>query len=409
MLSAITKASRMPMSKTEMIAYMSTKLSNEYWMLIFDQLDTRDLFNVICTCHKFYRLALRALYRNLLFMDFSHFQQNASFWEGREDNMFEVPRALVLCALKRGKIDPFSPPCYGRVSYDVLNRIISYPSLRKVEICASSLSPNTFYSTILRLPHLTRLSLVDNIFDVLSMSSPDGEVDFAQFAALPLTHLTLLGNVAVGPRRHERTRYHFLHLATSKTLRVLRIDWDMESSVFLAKQTLGYDGGPFDMPEGLETVELCIKSGTSSPPAASPNISFLHTFLRQSGHHVKTMKVIGQLDVRFKVSGTVLPKLEEFGGNPWATIAFLHSSRPIKHLHICDIDQQSSNAALIPLLSAVAKDKPDLQTLDLFVTIWDLEIMHAIKHLFHDLHDLRIKYQRGGPTEIRESFNGPRI
>ncbi len=123
-------------------------------------------------------------------MDFSYFQQNASFWEGREDNMIEVPRALVLCALKRGKIDPFSPPCYGRVSYDVLNRITGYPSLQKVEICASSLSPNTFYSTILQLPHLARLSLVDNIFDVLSMTSPDDERILVQLAALPLTHLT---------------------------------------------------------------------------------------------------------------------------------------------------------------------------------------------------------------------------
>ncbi|KAK0189227.1 hypothetical protein F5146DRAFT_1058554 [Armillaria mellea] len=399
MLSTITKASKMPMSKTEMIAHMSTKLSNEYWMLIFEQLDTHDLFNIICTCRKFYGLALRALYRNLLFMDFSYFQQNASFWEGRDDNMIEVPKALVLCALKRGKIDPFSPPCYGRVSYDVLSRITGYPSLEKVEICASSLSPNTFYSTILQLPHLTRLSLVDNIFDVLSMTSPNDELILTQLAALPLAHLTLLGNVAVGPRRHERTRYHFLHLATAKSLRVLRIDWDVESSVFLAKRTLGYDGESFNMPEGLETVELCIKSGTSSPPAASPNINLLHTFLRQSGHHIKTMKVIGQLDVRFKVASEVLPKLEEFGGNPWATIAFLHSSRPIKHLHVCDIDQQSSNSALIPLLSAIAKEKPDLETLDLFVTTWDLEIMHAIKHLFRDLRDLRIKYQRGGPSE----------
>ncbi|KAF8912367.1 hypothetical protein CPB85DRAFT_1301624 [Mucidula mucida] len=376
------------LSSQDMVAYMAQRLSNEYWILIFEQLDPTDLFNVLLTCHKFYKLALRPLYRSLRFMDLNHFQQNLSFWQNRSDNIVEVPTSMTLCALTRSRSD--APPSYGRMRSEVWNRVTSFPNLQALEICASSI-PGTFYRTLQTLHQLKRLSLVDNIFD----SNPESVESVIEVAGLQLTHLTLLGNVILGNRQQGRTRCHYLHLVTCPTIRVLRVDWENESAGFLSRRLAGYDGEPFDLPQNIVSLELSLKVNSSAP--TTPHETALCAFLAHCGHHVTKLKTVGQLDTHIRVPPDLLPDLEYLGGNAWATMTFLHSDRPIQHLHVCDIEHQGQST--IDLLYNISRMKPKLRTLDVFISTWDIEILHAITQLFDDLYDLRIKFLRETPGE----------
>ncbi|KIY63998.1 hypothetical protein CYLTODRAFT_457607 [Cylindrobasidium torrendii FP15055 ss-10] len=370
------------------VARMAQRLSNEYWMLIFEQLAPHDLYNVLLTNRKFYKLALRPLYRFLRFMDLSHFTQNVSFWDNRMDNMAEVPMGMALCALTRCRAD--APPSYGRMRSEVWTRVTSFPNLQALEICASSI-PGTFYETLHALPHLKSLSLVDNIFDTV----PKDLEAVKDLKELGLTHLTLLGNVILGGRTQGRTRCHYLHLMTSPTIKVLRVDWENESSGFLSRTLAGYDGEDFNLPQELQAIELCIRINSTSPPV--PHEDALQMFFSHCARQVTRLKVVGQLDVYFRLPLELLPNLEDLGGGAWATHVFLHPSRPIQYLHICDVENQGRSN--YELLYRVSRMKPKLELLDIFTSQWDVEVLHAIKQLFVDLSDLRIKFLRQAPSE----------
>ncbi|KAF9025358.1 hypothetical protein BDZ89DRAFT_1161791 [Hymenopellis radicata] len=340
------------LSSQDMVAYMAQRLSNEYWILIFEQLDPTDLYNVLITCHKFYKLALRPLYRSLRFMDLNHFQQNLPFWQNRSDNIVEVPTSMTLCALTRSRSD--APPSYGRMRSEVWNRVTSFPNLQALEICASSI-PGAFYRTLQTLHQLKRLSLVDNIFD----SNPESVESVIELAGLQLTHLTLLGNVILGNRQQGRTRCHYLHLVTCPTIRVLRVDWENESAGFLSRRLAGYDGEPFDLPQNLVSLELSLKVNSSAPTTPHETALWAARYAHKSS--TRPLTEIG------------ISRGERVGDDD----IFCTPTDPFNIFMI----------------------KPKLRTLDIFISTWDIEILHAVTQLFDDLYDLRIKFLRETPGE----------
>jgi hypothetical protein len=92
-----------------------------------------------------------------------------------------------------------------------------------------------------------------------------------------------------------------------------------------------------------------------------------------------------------------LSQLTVYSGSMAAAPGILKGTK-VRDIQI--VDQASELKNLLPFLAGLSRSAPDIQSLDIHVKEWDLEIIYAISQLFPNLRSLVIKYSQGALTEV---------
>ncbi|EGN92557.1 hypothetical protein SERLA73DRAFT_190900 [Serpula lacrymans var. lacrymans S7.3] len=397
-------------------------LPNELWLAVFESLtNPGDLCRVVRTCQRFHDLAIRVLYRHIVWDDPRWFATNFPYLL-QHPEINSVPRSLTLGISQiqyngshveqmeniraivdvHGDLRQPGPAMNHGVNFEedylsmVRSRrepifVASVALYSIVRDCINAFSmlvelnfknvllPNDLYQMIHQFSRLRRLQ-IDHCTLPLSPTL------IPSHRNLPITELTLLG---LRGNREAKV----LSLATAQNLRVLRFDWT--AAVF----RIFTDNSVKDpVPPHLEIIDAKFpphKRWPSNPADAE------ESFIQPFKSFLAMCPFVTRLHIRnhfpaFSMTPDILPRLTYYQG-PLSTVATVSVGRPVVALDIRDPSGSLRN--LTNGLQAVSANQPELEELCIFLYQWDDEILYAITHHFTNLRKIQIRYFRGTPSE----------
>jgi hypothetical protein len=206
-----------------------------------------------------------------------------------------------------------------------------------------------------------------------------------QFSSLPITHLSL--HKVLMPAENDYNPYHPLHLITAENLTSLSITWN-------ANHSFTYGIKKWLLPK-LSSLSVNI------PLLTRDLIDSLVGFVQQCQldptveldieRHNLSEQQIGS--VHFPLRGVVkyrgpLP-IASFPGR--SIIHSANQSDPPTLAHLV----MNEPLDLASVLSGLENLPRSLETLDIQIRKWDIELLFAIRSLFHDIRSLIVRFGKG--------------
>ena len=242
------------------------------------------------------------------------------------------------------------------------------------------------------MPNLRSLTIYDCTFlqlytpfkdHVFARRSPPEE--FFQFTNLPITQLSL--HKVLMPAENDYNPYHPLHLITAQNLTSLSITWN-------ANHSFTYGIKKWLLPK-LSSLSVNI------PVLTRDLIDSLVGFVQHCPldpaveldivRHTLSEQQIGS--VHFPLRGVVkyrgpLP-IASFPGRPIIRSANQLDPPTLSHLVM---NEPMDLAGVLGGLESLPRS---LQTLDIQIRRWDIELLFAIRSLFHDIRSLIVRFGKG--------------
>lgn len=273
--------------------------------------------------------------------------------------------------------------------YEVMaQRITAFTMLQELLFHNANI-PTIIYDILHSLRNLRHLGFQHCMIP----SASEFQLDW--FSSLPITELTM--RCIKGDMNHGIRGTQALLLATASNLRILRVDWTVYSAKFFTHGYTVYNP-PYDLPTGLEHLELGLPTSKHWPSELDTSLTLLNplaSFLTECPHLRQLSLINFVLDVR--LSADSLPNLDCFTG-PLGTIPSVLNGRRVKNLVISDVDRPYTDYTryVLPRLGTVKQ----LETISFPLRKWDNEILYPITQIFPDLQTLSIEYDLGGPSEV---------
>ncbi|KAK0201264.1 hypothetical protein DFS33DRAFT_1387201 [Desarmillaria ectypa] len=370
-------------------------LATETLTQIFDLLDKRsDLVHVIQTCKVFYGIGIAQLYRHIRYDSYREFKAHDAFCLTRRDVMHHIPRSLGLNGViypdQTAGDDLADEGRRARFQVDMWVRVLSFTSLHTLDLRNCGLPDAQSFSYLLQgCQSLRRLVIDQCTFYEVPLNSNEG---YGIFPWLPIIDLSLLGRTTVHkstlPGRDDP--YSFLHLLTVTSLRTLAIDVHELVYRFLVRRApYKHD---LSLPCKLQTLRLYF----GSSPFSKDRQEELATFLNEKCHFVRELEVFGffcSVPESLRLFPGALGNLTSYKGPPGFLTPFMDTGSSLKRLEIRNFAMCVSEAS--SLLGKVGARWPNLESLDITIKEWDMEILYAISHMFRDFREVKIKYRSG--------------
>lgn len=394
-------------------------LPAEVWADVFARLRRpAHLLNAALVCRTFYELALRPLYRDVVFRDPRDFIGSLPSWQ--TPSLALVPQSLVLSVSAfndavfsahdpsvalvgpDGSVSPAHaglsdsetatrPPQFFASSalFDRIAAHVGQFSLLTELVFHNAHLPPLIYDLIKSFPRLESLFFYDCFL-------PAKSKDLTALNVLPSAPITKLAlwNVRNEMDHPAASLRYALRLATIPTIRVLHVDWTPESAAFLNTTQAKAELPPI--------AELAVRMPAQYAWPADINsartrlIDPLILFLN-SVHTVTRLFVANRLPF-CALNPNALPLLSTFSG-PHTCGLDIATYRNLTHIEFRDDDKKATDViAVLPDLKEVA---PGLESLSLPLRKWDEEIMYPTTDFFPRLKTLKILYDEGHPSEVR--------
>ncbi|KDR65921.1 hypothetical protein GALMADRAFT_217303 [Galerina marginata CBS 339.88] len=387
------------------------KIPDDIWISIFECVDSpAQLAVLMMSCRRFRAIASRLLLRDIRWTAAYSTRRNLEAWKGVYRGMEPLPRRLTVGVSfdlgLAGEKDAWSPATSELRLYDMIHsRIPSFTGLVELVLDGTTISPYT-YSVLAALPALRSLSVLNCTFSrlrapgsapLLSTTSYYASFLYHQqqqaplafpFSALPLTHLSLhnpkshLSNDGYAP-------YHPINLITAATLTSLSITWTEPLAALYA-----HVNWPLPALRELEVVmptltRDLVDSLVNFVDACTlgPRISLCIQHHNLSDTQMSSVHI--PLAGVWRYEGPLNLQVASFcsptpaRGSPSAPAATLTTVVMTEPL------------GLISLLSALEKLPRALDTLDVQLHDWDIELLFAISQLFPDIRELVVRYGMG--------------
>lgn len=261
------------------------------------------------------------------------------------------------------------------VSHDTYQRIVNatfgFTSVRELVIFNVHV-PRRFYDLIYDLPNLESLHV--------EACTSAGLGDVFQHRDLGITELTLRVCDTV-------TAGILCRLATASNLQTLRID--ETANVFQECST--------DLSQNIRFIYVSnFRTFTDPLPPEAYNRfkTSLTEFLSSYPHQVEWLST--SLPVQSTLVPNALPLLRHFRGNTIAvgTVAKCGQLRSL----IIEAGE-TFHLTSSGVLDRIAEHQPELKSLTLRLSEWDLEVIHAVAHLFPNLERLKVTFVRGSLSD----------
>ncbi|KIK54981.1 hypothetical protein GYMLUDRAFT_886428 [Collybiopsis luxurians FD-317 M1] len=334
------------------------------WLDIIDRItECSALYNFILASSRFYRLGIRALYRRVQFQKFSDIQNNFGFWVDRKDDIASATTALFLGGNASAASTNLSRFCLGRFNCEPENgivlkhwnvlpaQILRFTKLEQLRFNAIPL-PSQFCDLLVELPLLRALCITECSLEPVMQGWS---------MILPITELTLKS--------------------------VKPFNWPRISGMVVRQDSLR-----FCFPGTLEYLELRTFSQENWPRISPSQVESL-TMLLNASSSLRTLRINGYLhNLQFNSEVPSVTQLKTYVGPLISITSLSQSYHSLEDLLITDYDQP------IHSFTKVFTPQPRLRTLKLFLAHWDVEIMHAVVHLFPNLEELKILYQIDYPN-----------
>ena len=243
------------------------------------------------------------------------------------------------------------------------------------------------------MPNLRSLTICDCIFLQLYTTFKDHvfgkrfprQEEFFRFSSLPITHLSL--HKVLMPAENDYNPYHPLHLITAENLTSLSITWN-------ANHSFTYGIKKWLLPK-LSSLSVNI------PLLTRDLIDSLVGFVQHCPldpaveldieRHNLSEQQIGS--VHFPLRGVVkyrgpLP-IASFPGR--SIIRSANQSDPPTLAHLV----MNEPLDLASVLGGLENLPRSLETLDIQIRKWDIELLFAIRSLFHDIRSLIVRFGKG--------------
>ena len=268
-----------------------------------------------------------------------------------------------------------------------------FTGLKELAFVNTSISPFA-YAILALLPNLRSLTICDCIFlqlyttfkdHVFGRRLPTEKFEEFQFSSLPITHLSL--HKVLMPAENDYNPYHPLHLITAENLTSLSITWN-------ANHSFTYGIKKWLLPK-LSSLSVNIPLLTRD--LIDSLVGFvLHCHLDPAveldiERHNLSEQQIGS--VNFPLRGVVkyrgpLP-IASFPGR--SIIRSANQSDPPTLAHLV----MNEPLDLGSVLNGLENLPRSLITLDIQIRKWDIELLFAIRSLFHDIRSLIVRFGKG--------------
>ncbi|KAF8955659.1 hypothetical protein BDZ97DRAFT_1856552 [Flammula alnicola] len=372
-------------------------IPDDVWIEIFESVDDpAQLAVLVRTCRRFRDLASKPLLRELKWGKMESTERNIEAWQGVYKDMVTLPRKLTLSVAfdftnARSHMQPLTPEMSLHDSIHL--QIPSFTSLHELVLDSTAISPYT-YSVLALVPTLRSLSLINCSYyglptafkdyrNFLLNSDPQNPLNI-QFADLPITHLSL--HKVTIPQEHDYQAFHPLNLITASNLTSLSITWTGGLAVTYApKKWLLPQLTQLDVVMPLLTrdlVDSLVSFSQNCPLGPSINLCI-------ERHNLSDQQISAvQLPLKGVCSYTGPLPIASFAAprqrsNPDSC------SSSLKHLVM------NEPLDLGGLLDGLEKLPNRLETLEIEVRKWDVELLFAIRHLFPHIRSLIIRYGKG--------------
>ncbi|KAF8337297.1 hypothetical protein F5887DRAFT_832826, partial [Amanita rubescens] len=391
-----------------------SELPAEIWGHVFSRiLKPSDLLRAALVCKEFHSIALRSLYRDIIYREPKQFLANIGYWN---DALALVPESLVLSisylsetAFSRydpsialvdpdGNVDsahpaandpddPRPPQFFASIALytRIANHVSRFSLLTELVFHNANLPPQV-YSIIKNFPLLENLFFYDCFLPVKSK-------DLNALDVLPTAPIKRL---ALWNVRNELDHFapsvrYALRLATIPTIRVLHIDWSHESASYFNNLARGVLPPITDLSVRMPAQYAWPADlNTARTRLVDPLIVFLNTVPT-----VERLSVANRLPF-CSLHPHALPHLSIYSG-PHTSILDIATYRNLTHIEFRDDDKKSIDViTVLPDLKEVA---PGLESLSLPLRKWDEEIMYPTTDFFPKLRKLKILYDEGHPSE----------
>ncbi|KAF7964852.1 hypothetical protein HWV62_2492 [Athelia sp. TMB] len=403
----------------------SETFPNELLLEIFGSLGRFDLFQVVQTSRQFHCLALRLLYRDVIWQDPRRYLHSIPVWKGspnfkdatrsvvigvceeRYDHIVaatvvepdgsvrrhvEMPGLAALLAsaqpyeahrLTRHKIDRAASSSLFNV---MIQHLSSFTALNSL-IFKKAIVPVTFYEILQALPSLRILRLETCSITSASTAPP------ADLGVFPITELTLL-DLDV-----HRSSPHPLMLATSRNLRHLCCDMSACAFRMFTKKVPG--GSTPVVPSTLDSIHFHMPEKRFWPANMldfSENSYYFIEFLKlcPNMRHI----TIGGFIPSISLPNDIVPLLQFYQGPILAAASFARG-RSILGVSLCDLDTGIDLWEWIQALQLLGEcqSAATIHQLSAAVPAWDDEILLAVVKLFPEMRKLSISYNKGRLSE----------
>lgn len=401
---------------------------NEMLLEIFGSLHRNDLFHVVQVSHKFHDLALRLLYRNIIWTDPLRYLHSAQLWQSRPE-FEDVPRSLVIgmCEERQDHVVArdvvevdgstrrhVQMPSYSQMMASIAAMVAPHEAHRlsrhKIARAASPYLYRIMTQQVTAFTSLNSLAfkkailpgnlyaILDSLINLRSLSietcsvTSESQPSRTDLSLLPITELTLL-DLDV-----HRTAPHPIILATGLKLRTLRSDMSACAFRMFTKQM---PGEPHRIvPPELNSIQFYLPEKRFWPANMldfSENTYFLVEFLKMAPQirHI----AIGGFMPAISIPSHIVPFLESYKG-PIVSASSFARGRSISAVDLYDLETGIDLTDWIKNLQALAECQSSIRDLSIDVPSWDDEILHAIVHLFPELRKLRVYYHRRCISEV---------
>ncbi|KIY63091.1 hypothetical protein CYLTODRAFT_494174 [Cylindrobasidium torrendii FP15055 ss-10] len=424
-------------------------LPNELLLDIFGYLDTHDLSRVSRTCWAFYNLSIKGMLRNLRWYPDGGSTNQSLIWKDRSPELDRLPSSLHIhgartlsfesmldryrsfTSLKNLQLSGFDLSQSGEQLY---SSFFEFPNLRRLSFmkCTLPPCPQEYAERFADLP----LEELDMLFTSWEPSTNQGAhaphlqhhhfhilqlgghppvptagplgLPLAQWNILPLpmvnTHYQTMQslqnlqntfpNTPIPPpppppppnnvinTNNIARRFGALNLTSAKGLRVLRLDWTDAVAMFLVDE-----GMMINPPStaNLHTLELR-GLDESKTVGGSVHEYLMHTVRLLRG--CTKLERLGMMpDVRLKRLPLEpgLNTLHTFRA-PLETLKVFHISHSVRN--IVGVNEISP----LRLAYCLPASLPALQSIELRLSSWDVEVLHCAKQVFPTVRDFRVKY-----------------
>ncbi|KDR65923.1 hypothetical protein GALMADRAFT_259983 [Galerina marginata CBS 339.88] len=392
------------------------EIPDDVWSSIFECVDEpAQLAVLMLTCQRFRALASRLLLRDIRWTQAYSTRRNLEAWKGGYRGMEVLPRKLTLGV-------PFELGSYGDGDnwydsvpelqfYDMIHsRIPSFTGLVELVLDGTEISPYT-YSVLAALPALRSLSVLNCTFSRLQApgSVPNLPLHYYlhhyqeqaapifPFSTLPLTHLSLHNpKPSVPPHLSgdNGTSHHPIHLITASSLTSLSITWTGSLAAIYARRHW-----PLPALRELEVImptltRDLVDSLVNFVHACSlgPRISLCIQNHELSDQQISSVQI--PLVGVWRYEGPLGLQVESFC-SPLPTPASASAPAASASAAILTTVIMTEPLRLTTLLASLEKLPRSLETLDVQVSKWDIELLFAIRQLFPGIRELVVRYGRG--------------
>ncbi|KAF8884280.1 hypothetical protein CPB84DRAFT_1789264 [Gymnopilus junonius] len=381
---------------------------DDVWITIFEDLETSELAVIIRTCRRFRNLARKPLLKEIKWVKLQSTKRHLDFWKCTARRNRGLAGLVKKVVVEIGYDNPTTGDHAGLLRFERVHDLVFYQLprfifLHELVLRGDVVSP-CLYMTLLKMPSLRSLVIEDctyiSILSPFMKQTPQTQLDAQwpqfDFFSLPLTHLSIHEiTIPKGHYPHNETdedgsgeepkpNWHPLHLLTIPSLTSVSVTW---SSSFADQYA--YSGWwPFPKLSGLHIVV---------PVLTKRVVRSFRAFFRKLGNplgmiidldiqsHDLTLAELGDMGT----VGFQLNSIRRYTG-PSDFLTFVNKDmidgilEPLTHIIL------TSTVEVAIILPELARISSRLQVLHMSLSVWDTELLFAIRHLFPRIQDINI-------------------